>query len=528
MAYSQLEKTTSNYQYSDKAIRVVKCEENISNILKEYTIGPAKVTIGLKSILGEDDYPLIYCVDEPQIPQSIVNVIYRLTEALLAEGYSSLPQTSKEIKRICRDYKIDCSILKDYFIEVKYYVERELSGYGPLYTLVNDPYIEEIAIDRANMPVAVFHSLYPLAWLDTNIVLSEAEIDYLALTLSRRAGRTLSIAHPYAEGLLPEGHRIAATYGREISRFGSSIVIRKHRQRPISIIELVKQRVLSPLIAAYLWLLLDLKAPMLIVGPTASGKTTLLQALLGLIPASRRIVTIEDTPELNLLHHRRWDSLTTRYTYLSSEGEDVDLYKLAKFALRRRADYLVIGEIRGEEAKLFIHAAVSGHGALATFHADTAESAILRLKAPPIEVGDAYIPALWSIIVVKRVHVPLKNAEMLGGVELRRVVTVKEVVEENGTWKLQTVFRWLPAKDVHEPEEIDELLEKSRRLQAYSEHTNIGLETIKRELKIRAYHITKMVESDIVSFEQVNSYVTRLDIERTIITLIKAEKEVKT
>jgi len=527
MTYSQLKKMPVKHYYSDKTIKVVKCEEKISNILKEYTVGPTKVIIGLKSILSEEDYPLIYCVDEPQIPEPLVSVIYKLTEALLAEGYDSLPQTSREVKRICKEYKIDCNILKNYFIEVKYYVERELSGYGPLYTLVNDPYIEEIAIDRANMPVAVFHSLYPLAWLDTNVVLSEDEIDDLTLTLSRRAGRTLSIAHPYTEGLLPEGHRIAATYGREISRFGSSIVIRKHRQKPISIIELVKQRVLSPLIAAYLWLLLDLKAPMLIVGPTASGKTTLLQALLGLIPASRRIVTIEDTPELNLLHHRRWDSLTTRYTYLSSEGEDIDLYKLAKFALRRRADYLVIGEIRGEEAKLFIHAAVSGHGALATFHADTAESAILRLKAPPIEVGDAYIPALWSIIVVKRVHVPLKSAELLGGIELRRVVTIKEVVEENGTWRLETVFRWLPAKDAHEPEEIDELLEKSKRLQAYSEHTNIGLETIKRELKTRTYHIMKMVNSDIISFEQVNSYITRLDVERTIITLIKSRKEVR-
>lgn len=516
MTYLQ-SKSVKRY-HSNKTIKIIKCEEKISNVLKEYTVGPAKVIIGLKSILSEENYPLIYCVDEPQIPQSLVYTIYSLAEALLAEGYTSLPHTSREVKSICREYKINCSVLKDYFIEIKYYTERELSGYGPLYTLMNDPYIEEITVDKPGMPVAVFHSLYPLTWLDTNVVLSESEIDDLVLSLSRRAGRTLSIAHPYTEGLLPEGHRIAATYGREISRFGSSIVIRKHRQKPISIIELVKQRVLSPLIAAYLWLLLDLKAPMLIVGPTASGKTTLLQALLGLIPASRRIVTIEDTPELNLIHHRRWDSLTTRYTYLSSEGEDIDLYKLAKFALRRRADYLVIGEIRGEEARLYIHAAVSGHDALATFHADTAESAILRLKAPPIEIGDAYIPALWSIIVVKRVHTPLE------GIELRRVVAIKEIVEENSSWRLQTVFKWTPAKDVHEPREIEELLEKSKRLQTYSEHTNIGLETIKRELKVRTYHIMKMVNSNITDFEQVNNYITKLDIERTIITLVKAER----
>ena len=521
MTYLQSKKIFMKHYYNDRAIKIIKCEEKMSNVLKEYTVGPTKVVIGLRSILSEEDYPLIYCIDEPQIPQSLVRIIHNLTEALLAEGYSSLPHTSKEVKRICREYKINCSVLKDYFIEIKYYAERELSGYGPLYTLMNDPYIEEITVDRPGMPVAVFHSLYPLAWLDTNVILSESEIDDLTLTLSRRAGRTLSIAHPYTEGLLPEGHRIAATYGREISRFGSSIVIRKHRQKPISIIELIKQRVLSPLITAYLWLLLDLKAPMLIVGPTASGKTTLLQALLGLIPASRRIVTIEDTPELNLIHHRRWDSLTTRYTYLSSEGEDIDLYKLAKFALRRRADYLVIGEIRGEEARLYIHAAVSGHGALATFHADTAESAILRLKAPPIGIGDAYIPALWSIIVVKRVHTPLE------GIELRRVVEIKEVVEENGSWRLQTIFKWTPAKDAHEPEEIDELLEKSKRLQAYSEHTSISLETIKRELKSRTYHIMRMINSDITSFEQVNNYVTKLDIERMIITLVKSEKGVK-
>ena len=292
------------------------------------------------------------------------------------------------------------------------YIARKIvSGYGPLYPLILDPRVEEIALDPPSYTAKVIHNGLGDYWVETNIVVDSEHVDRLVRLLARRSGRELSIAHPYAEGLLPEGHRLAATLGREVTRHGSSLVIRKHRQRPLSMAELIGSGSFRLSAAVYLWQALELKASMLVVGPTASGKTTVLQALLDLVPPWSRVVSVEDTPELNLSHLLNWDSLVARPVY-GGEGEDVDLYKLARFALRRRPDYLVIGEVRGEEARVLVYAASSGHAALSTFHAESAEGALRRLRRQPFGLDDAMLSSIRVLVVLGR----LRGRRVLRGV----------------------------------------------------------------------------------------------------------------
>ncbi|WP_052287757.1 type II/IV secretion system ATPase subunit [Hyperthermus butylicus] len=467
-------------------IKPVICDARFEKIINEYDVhGAVRVVIGIKSGNVE------YCVSEPPLTiepdtsfPSTLKTIVALLEAIIAEGLDGLPTSFDELKELTEKYGINYEEVRANYIAMSYYVRKGLSGYGPLYPLILDSNIEEIAVNAPDKPVAIVHRDLPIGWINTNIRLSSSVLDSLVIQLARLAERDVSFAHPYLEALIPGGHRVAATFSREISRHGSSIVIRKHREEPIPLPHLVRTRFLSPLAAAYLWYLLLHKPAILVIGPTASGKTTLLQALLLLIPPYYRVVTIEDTPELNLAHHPHWDSLVTRYAYSSLEGEDIDMYKLSKFALRRRPDYFVIGEIRGEEARVFIHAAGSGHAALSTFHADTVESAIYRLRARPISIDDGFLQLLWNIVVVHRVRLP-------SGVEARRVVEIVEIKPAASGIEIEKLFTWNSSSDTHSPESLDELLARSYRLKLIAKTRGLSLDSLAAELE----ELVKLIES---------------------------------
>jgi flagellar protein FlaI len=454
-------------------IKPIVCNAEFKRLVTEYDVkGLINVKIG---VLPNNE--LFYCVTEPQLStahaEDAIAYLSTILEALSVEGYDGLPSDMESLKNLASRYKVDLDFLREHYIELSYYVRKGLSGYGPLYPLIEDPNVEEIAVDGPGRQAAIVHRLLPLGWINTNIVVSEEALDSIVLELAYRTGREVSLARPYLESLLKEGHRVSATFSREISRFGSTLVVRKHRLEPFTLPQLVRGKMLSPLLAAYLWLLVLYRAAILIIGPTASGKTTLLQALLHLVPPYARIVTIEDTPELNLAFHPHWDSLVARRAYERDE-EDIDVYKLAIFALRRRPDYFVVGEVRGAEARVFIHAAASGHAALTTFHADSVETAIYRLKAPPINLDDSFLQLLWAIVVVRRV--------VKDGIELRRVVYVDEVVPEPHGFKLHTVFAWDPRQDRHTPASVDDLIANSIRLKMFMDTYGLQFSELKSEL----------------------------------------------
>ncbi|AEM39155.1 type II secretion system protein E [Pyrolobus fumarii 1A] len=447
-----------------------------------YTLGLAKVRI------VSCGHRLFYCVDEPSLSREDERLVSEIARRSIVAGLEVIPSDPESLRKLASKLGVPYPILARKLPILKYYVEKAVSGYGPLYPLIRDPEVEEIAIDGPGRAVSVVHRRFEVGWMSTNIVLSEEELDVLVMYLARRIGKPVSIAHPYAEGLTPEGHRVALTFAKEVSRLGSSVVIRKHLEKPLSAIQLIEQGIATELLMAYLWMLVDHGKSVLIVGPTASGKTTLLQAILGLIPSYKRIVTIEDTPEFNLFDRPHWDSLVARHSY-SKDVEDVTLEKLAKFALRRRPDVLVIGEIRGVEAEVFLQAAATGHAALATMHADSARSAIDRLKG--MGVPDYLLDALDSIVVVKRIR--------RGDSQVRRVVEVVEYIDGS----LVNVFQWNPRDDLLTPTSIVEVVKRSRVLRRIADAEGTGEEALREELERLVRLLRRLREEGVYEFKDV-------------------------
>ncbi len=453
--------------------QAIKCNEKLIKILKKYNItGLVKATIGINN-----KNEIVYCIDEPEIKgneqlfsevSKLIDIIFS-TDIDLSEIYD--PRILKELSS---KYQLDYHLLSSNMTKIIYFLNRILSGYGKIYPLIKDKNIEEVVVNKPDSYAMIFHRFYNYTWIRTNVFLNSKDLDDIVIRLAHIAGRELSIAHPYVEAPLPDGNRIAATFSNEITRFGTSLVIRKHLEEPLTPSDLIRSRLVSSLYVAYLWLLLRLKATIIIAGPTASGKTTLLQALLLLIPPTDRIVTIEDTPEINLKHHENWDSLVTRIVS-GATGESIDILDLTKFALRRRPDYFVIGEVRGEEARTLIHAAASGHGALTTFHADSAPSVIQRLKAEPIHIGESFLQLIWSIVVLKRVKVR-------DSTYARRVVEIYEVKPAGDKVELLKVAAWNKEEDILLPDSIEELLDKSYRLDTISKILFISKDEIIQEI----------------------------------------------
>ncbi|RLF18342.1 MAG: hypothetical protein DRJ68_06900, partial [Thermoprotei archaeon] len=238
---------------------------------------------------------------------------------------------------------------------------------------------------------------------------------------------------------LPEGHRVHLTFS-EVSKRGATFTIRKYRPERFTIIDLIKLGTLSTDIAAYLWIMVENLRSILICGATASGKTTLLNAIAALIRPEAKIITIEETREL-VLPHENWVPLVTRIG--TAEGiQEISAFDLLKSALRQRPDYIIVGEVRGEEAYALFQAIATGHGGLCTIHAETIESAIRRLQTKPMNVPRELIPMVGAFILVAR----RKVRELV----VRRIIEIDEVTgldPRSGEIMINPVYRWDPATD---------------------------------------------------------------------------------
>lgn len=381
--------------------------------------------------------------------------------------------------------------LREIFIQqpltIQYYYNKIASGYGLLYPLVQDPYIEEISCSSDDRYVSVIHRKHGwYGWMNTNIVVNSEAVDRIVLSLARSIGRHISIAHPVVEGLTNNGLRISATYGREVSRKGSSFVIRKKPQISFTITKLVDNGTLPAFIAAYLWLVMEYRGFIVIAGGVSSGKTTLLQALLTLIPPTRRVVTIEDTPEITT-STGYWDPLVERIISVG-EGSNIDMYSLLKFSLRRRADYLVVGEVRGVEARLLIQASRLGHGVLTTIHAESPEYVIERLVSPPISIPKNLLSNIWCIVIMENTQ------------GIRRI---REIQEVDNRVKLHSVFKMIDS-DKFEPMDPESLVKNTIRLTKI-----LDQEVLINELVSRTVFINKLVSNGVFDIGSLSEELSR-------------------
>jgi flagellar protein FlaI len=285
------------------------------------------------------------------------------------------------------DSQIDYIIskLNEYFRNPKdieritYWVKKRI-GYGEISVLLLDPNVEEIECRGPGFPITVIlRNSKRCMRAETNVVLStEEEVRNVIERLATRSNKPVSLARPYLEFSLPEGHRVAATVSNEISIPGSTFDIRKFPKTSFTVVDLIKFGTIDVLTASYLWFILNHKPFIMILGPTGSGKTSLMNALLDLLNPEWKILTIEDTPELTL-HSPFWVRFVARKSF--DPSVEVTLFDLAKLALRYRPDFLAIGEVRGREIEALVHSAASGHGSITTFHGLKPSDVLVRVNA---------------------------------------------------------------------------------------------------------------------------------------------------
>jgi flagellar protein FlaI len=393
--------------------------------------------------------PIYFVVEEPLQPSeeiALEKVKDILTKELdfpkLGEEEEVRKAVIETTKKILRKYGRGLglgNITEELTNRFLYYIERDMMGFGPLTVIMDDYRVEDISCDGVGIPIYVWHRDYES--LPTNILFTDREaLDNYIIHLAHKAGKHVSSAFPIVDAMIYGKHRLAATFREEISPRGSTFTIRKFRERPFSITELLVANVLNSEMAAYFWLLLEHKASIMIIGPTGSGKTTLLNALTTFIQPRMKIVTCEETAEINI-PRENWVRFMTRESYgLGSSGRgEVSLFELVKTSLRYRPDYLIVGEVRGEETFVLFQAIATGHGGLSTVHAENIESAIKRFVSPPMNIPETHISLLDAMAMVERVQLS-GRAGSFG----RRCRFIWEVEDFN---RYRTIASWDPATD---------------------------------------------------------------------------------
>jgi flagellar protein FlaI len=355
----------------------------------------------------------------------------RITKKEDAEEY-----LRKAIKEVVKKYKIKLESLS----KIEYYIIRDFIYYGKIDPLMHDHMIEDISCDGYNIPVYIWHREYES--IPTNIVFEEKELDSFVVRLAYLAGKHISIANPILDASLPDGSRIQLTLGKEVTKRGSTFTIRRFRADPLTIVDLISFNTLTSEMAAWFWFIIEKKTNILIGGGTASGKTTTLNSLSAFIPPDSKVITIEDTPELNL-PHQNWIPSIARVGFgPSGSAAEITLFDLLKAAMRQRPDYIIVGEVRGAEAFTLFQAMATGHGGLSSIHADSPIAAINRLESEPMNIPRSLILTLNVIAMQTRVRIANKTARRLSHVvELVGMDPVsKEIV-------MNDVYKWDPKVD---------------------------------------------------------------------------------
>src|SRR3990172_5064645 len=422
-----------------------------------------------------------YILDELQLDPLERGVYDRILEILLAEIESPKEEIldprkffAEEAKKIVDKYRISLGWLPDVsWYKILYHAERDLVGFGKIDPLMRDPNIEDISCDGVGKSVYVWHRNYES--IETNLQFDSDEVlDNTVVKLVHMAGKHVSSAFPIVDASLPGKHRLAVCYRREITPFGTAFTIRKFREDPYSIIDLINIGTFSEEMAAYIWMCLENRASIMVLGGTAAGKTTALNSLACLIKPGSKIITIEETAELNL-PLENWVSLIARQSYGlggSNVGE-VALFDLVKTSMRHRPDILVVGEVRGQEAYVLFQALATGHGGMCTMHAENLDSALKRLTQKPMEISPAYIPLMNVVLSIQRVHLTKNNEKKA----FRRVITVNEIADYED---YRTSFSWQPARDEHAMD-----LERSVILSSISEREGVAKKDLLDELDRR-------------------------------------------
>ncbi len=431
--------------------------------------------------------------DESEYDDRIEELLQETTNVKKRESGSGV--LSRLRNNVSSIGKVD--VKPETYENIRYRLNRDIVGLGPLEPVMRDPANEDIHVIGPN-ECYVDHGVFGM--LDTTVEWnSDEEFDQWLRNMGERIGDPVSDSDPIVDSTLPDGSRLNLIYSDDVSVKGPSLTIRQGDETPLSVFQITKWGTLSPQLAAYLWLALENEQTVFVVGETASGKTTTLNASMAFIPRDHKIYTAEDTAEV-LPPHDTWQQLLTREGDEQSGGTGVDMFDLVAAALRSRPDYIIVGEVRGEEGRMAFQAAQTGHPVMLTFHASDIVSMIQRFTGEPINVPETFMDVADIALFQNRVK--------QGDDVLRRVTSVQEIEgyskEMEGVITRQ-VFYWDPVEDEIVFQGMNNsfvLEEQIATLLGYEDTRDIY-----DDLQFRADLIERAIQENILGYHEVNEFI---------------------
>jgi len=431
--------------------------------------------------------------DESEYDDRIEELLQETTNVKKRESGSGV--LSRLRNNVSSIGKVD--VKPETYENIRYRLNRDIVGLGPLEPVMRDPANEDIHVIGPN-ECYVDHGVFGM--LDTTVEWnSDEEFDQWLRNMGERIGDPVSDSDPIVDSTLPDGSRLNLIYSDDVSVKGPSLTIRQGDEVPLSIFQITKWGTLSPQLSAYLWLALENEQTVFVVGETASGKTTTLNSIMAFIPRDHKIYTAEDTAEV-LPPHDTWQQLLTREGDEQSGGTGVDMFDLVAAALRSRPDYIIVGEVRGEEGRMAFQAAQTGHPVMLTFHASDIVSMIQRFTGEPINVPETFMDVADIALFQNRVK--------QGDDVLRRVTSVQEIEgyskEMDGVITRQ-VFYWDPVEDEIVFQGMNNsfvLEEQIATLLGYEDTRDIY-----DDLQFRANLIERAIQENILGYHEVNEFI---------------------
>jgi flagellar protein FlaI len=456
---------------------------------------------------NEETKELMYYVIEPEMSKEENDLLKKISDTLielieidlsaLKEPSKAVEYLQKNVAKVIKSLGIDLKPLR--YVKFMYYIYRNFIGYNQIEPLLQDPNIEDISCDGVNIPIYVIHRKY--GSLKTNVIFSDpTELRQFVVKLAERCGRYVSYAEPILDSTLPDGSRVAATLASDIATRGATFTIRKFPEKPFSIIEQIKLKTASPEILAYLWYLIERRASILITGGVATGKTSFLNSICSFIPLEAKIVSIEDTRELKI-PHQHWIPNLARVGFgipmpTGEKYGTITLFDLLKESFRQNPDYLIVGEVRGEETYVMFQGMASGHPSLATFHAGSVDTVMRRLTSPPINLSPTLVESLDVIVVMTYAKQKGKSAR-----RIKEVVEIISVNPKTAEAKTNVVFRWNPATDEYEK------VNKSVKIEKFALARGENVEEAFKEVERRAMLINWIYQKGIEDYGKVTELI---------------------
>jgi len=444
---------------------------------------------------------LVYDLEEPILSVEDKDNLEKIEKAMLdmininmvaeKDQENLMDYVEKTVKLIISEMSLE--VEEDSYEKIVYYLYRNFIGLNEIEALMHDYFIEDIECNGVNEPLYLVHRIFRN--MRTNIRFSSVEVlASFVEKLAQKTGRYISYASPLLDGSLPDGSRVNATYTIDVTSKGPTFTIRKFTKTPWTPIQLLSFNSMSPEMLAYFWILMQYKMNVLITGGTASGKTTMLNAIAFFIPPEGRVVSIEDTRELNL-PRQNWLPSVAR-TGVSTKGVgDIDMFRLLKNSFRQNPDYVIVGEVRGKEAYVLFQGMASGHASISTMHADSVDSVIKRLETPPISLNPSLVNSLDAVAIMSHARVK--------GVETRKLREIVEIVDvqDNGVALTNTPFAWNPGEDKFYFKRDSKVFEKIERKHG------ITKDELEKEFELRTKLIYELFRRKIFGFDEVERIV---------------------